>query len=247
MKKFIYGIFALGWRGSNRQWRHYEMAYLLLAGLSHAAGALGALGRVLRLRHVHPARLAHHDLPALLRRRRDLRRLRHGADDPAAGAPALSAARRPDHARSTWTRWRRSSCSPARSSATPTSWSCSSPGTARTNTRSFTFFDARIGMHGNGWYSWAYYCMMTCNVISPQIFWIKSMRHELRRRLHHLHVRQRRHVVRALRHHRHLARAGFPAVLVASLLALRGSRFGRSSAPSASSFRSSCSSCASCR
>ena len=34
VRKFLYGIFALGWRGSNRQWRHYEMAYLLLAGLS---------------------------------------------------------------------------------------------------------------------------------------------------------------------------------------------------------------------
>jgi len=32
--KYIYGIFALGWRGSNRNWRHYEMAYLLLAGLA---------------------------------------------------------------------------------------------------------------------------------------------------------------------------------------------------------------------
>ncbi len=34
IKKFLYGVFALGWRGSNRHWRHYEMAYLLLAGLS---------------------------------------------------------------------------------------------------------------------------------------------------------------------------------------------------------------------
>ncbi len=33
-KKFFYGLFALGWRGSNRNWRHYEMAYLLLAGLA---------------------------------------------------------------------------------------------------------------------------------------------------------------------------------------------------------------------
>ncbi len=32
--KFAYGFAALGWRGGNRQWRHYEMAYLLLAGLS---------------------------------------------------------------------------------------------------------------------------------------------------------------------------------------------------------------------
>jgi molybdopterin-containing oxidoreductase family membrane subunit len=34
IRKFLYGVFALGWRGSNRNWRHYEMAYLLLAGLS---------------------------------------------------------------------------------------------------------------------------------------------------------------------------------------------------------------------
>jgi len=34
MRKFLYGIFALGWRGGNRQWSHYEMAYLLLAALS---------------------------------------------------------------------------------------------------------------------------------------------------------------------------------------------------------------------
>ncbi|MCC6782486.1 MAG: polysulfide reductase NrfD [Planctomycetes bacterium] len=30
----IYGVFALGWHGSNRHWIHYEKAYLILAGLS---------------------------------------------------------------------------------------------------------------------------------------------------------------------------------------------------------------------
>jgi len=34
IKKTLYGAFALGWRGGNRQWSHYEMAYLLLAALS---------------------------------------------------------------------------------------------------------------------------------------------------------------------------------------------------------------------
>jgi molybdopterin-containing oxidoreductase family membrane subunit len=33
-KKFMYGLFALGWSGSNRAWSNYEKAYLLLAGLS---------------------------------------------------------------------------------------------------------------------------------------------------------------------------------------------------------------------
>jgi molybdopterin-containing oxidoreductase family membrane subunit len=34
IRKIIYGIFAVGWRGGNRQWKHYELAYLLLAGVS---------------------------------------------------------------------------------------------------------------------------------------------------------------------------------------------------------------------
>jgi len=34
LKKILYGIFSLGWRGGNRQWRHYEVAYLVLAGVS---------------------------------------------------------------------------------------------------------------------------------------------------------------------------------------------------------------------
>lgn len=32
--KIMYGLFAAGWRGSNRHWLHYERAYLLLASLS---------------------------------------------------------------------------------------------------------------------------------------------------------------------------------------------------------------------
>ncbi len=33
-RRKVYGIFALGWRGANRHWQHYEKAYLLLAALS---------------------------------------------------------------------------------------------------------------------------------------------------------------------------------------------------------------------
>jgi Ni/Fe-hydrogenase subunit HybB-like protein len=32
--KIVYGIFAMGWRGSARHWHNYETAYLLLAGLA---------------------------------------------------------------------------------------------------------------------------------------------------------------------------------------------------------------------
>jgi molybdopterin-containing oxidoreductase family membrane subunit len=34
IRKFLYGLFAMGWTGSNRHWSNYEKAYLLLAGLS---------------------------------------------------------------------------------------------------------------------------------------------------------------------------------------------------------------------
>ena len=32
--RILYGILAMGWRGSARHWKQYEMAYLLLAGLA---------------------------------------------------------------------------------------------------------------------------------------------------------------------------------------------------------------------
>ncbi len=34
IRRYVLGFFSLGWRGGNRQWQHYELAYLLLAGLS---------------------------------------------------------------------------------------------------------------------------------------------------------------------------------------------------------------------
>jgi len=34
VKKIIYSVFSLGWRNSNRHWQHYEMVYLILAGFA---------------------------------------------------------------------------------------------------------------------------------------------------------------------------------------------------------------------
>jgi molybdopterin-containing oxidoreductase family membrane subunit len=33
-RSFLYGLFAMGWRGSNRHWSNYEMGYMILAGVS---------------------------------------------------------------------------------------------------------------------------------------------------------------------------------------------------------------------
>ncbi len=34
IRKVVYGLFALGWRGSSRHWQHYERAYLILAAIA---------------------------------------------------------------------------------------------------------------------------------------------------------------------------------------------------------------------
>jgi len=34
VRQFVYGLMAFGWTGSNRHWSNYEKAYLILAGLS---------------------------------------------------------------------------------------------------------------------------------------------------------------------------------------------------------------------
>jgi Ni/Fe-hydrogenase subunit HybB-like protein len=34
VQQIIFGVFSLGWRGSHRQWLHYERAYMIFAGLS---------------------------------------------------------------------------------------------------------------------------------------------------------------------------------------------------------------------
>ncbi len=34
IRRIVYGALALGWRGSHRHWQHYERAYLILAGIS---------------------------------------------------------------------------------------------------------------------------------------------------------------------------------------------------------------------
>ncbi len=33
-RKMVYSLLSLGWRGTDEQWRHYSMAYLLMAGLA---------------------------------------------------------------------------------------------------------------------------------------------------------------------------------------------------------------------
>ena len=175
VKKYLYGIFALGWRGSNRQWRHYEMAYLLLAGLStplvlsvHSVVSFdfatsimpgwhttifppyfvaGAIfgGFAMVLTILLPSRLLYPQLDDLVTRQHV---------DKMAKIILLTGS--------------------IVGYAYLTELFIAYYGANKFEV--FTFFQARMGIHNSGWYSWAYYCMMFCNVISPQIFWSSKMR-----------------------------------------------------------------------
>jgi Ni/Fe-hydrogenase subunit HybB-like protein len=178
MRKFIYGVFALGWRGGNRQWRHYEMAYLLLAGLStplvlsvHSVVSFdfatsvipgwhttifppyfvaGAIfgGFAMVLTILLPARLIYPQL-------QDLITPQH-IDKMAKIILLTGSIVGYAYLMELFVAWYSGNLF-----------------------EKFTFFSARIGADGKGYYNLAYYCMMFCNVISPQIFWFKKMRYNL--------------------------------------------------------------------
>jgi molybdopterin-containing oxidoreductase family membrane subunit len=173
--RFVYGVFALGWRGSNRQWRHYEMAYLLLAGLStplvlsvhsvvsfdfatsimpgwHATifppyFVAGAIfgGFAMVLTIMLPARLLYPQLDDLITRQH--------VDKMSKIILLTGTIVGYAYLMELFIAWY-----------------------AGNKYEAFTFFSARIGVDNSGWYAWSYYCMMFCNVISPQLFWIKKLR-----------------------------------------------------------------------
>ncbi len=173
--KFIYGVFALGWRGSNRHWRHYEMAYLLLAGLStplvlsvHSIVSFDFATSILPGWHttIFPpyfvagaifggfAMVLTIMLPAarIFPQLNDLITRQH-VDKMAKIILLTGSIVGYAYLMELFVAWY-----------------------SGNKFEGFTFFTARAAADGKGWYQWAYWAMMFCNVISPQIFWFKEMR-----------------------------------------------------------------------
>ncbi len=169
VKAFVYGFFALGWRGSNRHWRNYEMAYLLLAGLSTPL--------VLSVHTVVSFDFATSVLPGW-----------HATIFPpyfVAGAifsgfamviTLLVPARKifgledlitPRHLDAMCKVILATGCMVGYSYATEffTAWYSGNP------FEQFVFLNRATGP-----YFWAYWTMVTCNVVSPQLFWFKAIR-----------------------------------------------------------------------
>jgi len=178
LTKALYGIFALGWRGSNRNWRHYEMAYLILAGIStplvlsvhsvvsfdfatsilpgwhttifppyFVAGAIFG-GFAMVLTILIPASLVYPQLKDML--------TRNHVDKMAKIILLTGTIVSYAYLMELFTAYY-----------------------GANKYEFFTFFHTRVGIGAGDkdWYNWAYYCLMACNVISPQIFWFRWARH----------------------------------------------------------------------
>ncbi|MEZ6195900.1 MAG: NrfD/PsrC family molybdoenzyme membrane anchor subunit [Planctomycetota bacterium] len=169
VRRIAYGVFSLGWTGSNRQWHRYERAYLLLAGL--------ATPLVLSVHSVVSFDFAVSQLPGW-----------HTTIFPpyfVAGAifsgfamvvtlmvPArkllgleeiitirhLENMNKIILATGTMVGY-------AYSLEFFIAWYSGNP------YEGFTFLNRAFGSYG-----WAYWIMVTCNVISPQVFWFKKIR-----------------------------------------------------------------------
>ncbi|HQZ28724.1 MAG: polysulfide reductase NrfD [Verrucomicrobiales bacterium] len=171
--KMIYGFFALGWRGGNRQWRHYEMAYLLLAAIStplvlsvHSVVSFDFATSIVPGWHttIFPpyfvAGAIFGGFAMVLTLMLPIRKL-YGLED-------LFTAKHVDNMAKI-----------ILLTGTIVGYAyimelfISYYGANKYETDAFHI---RIL---SGPYTWAYYCMFFCNVISPQIFWFHWARHNL--------------------------------------------------------------------
>jgi Ni/Fe-hydrogenase subunit HybB-like protein len=169
MRKVVYGILALGWRGSNRHWLVYEKAYLLLAALSTPL--------VLSVHSVVSFDFATSQLPGW-----------HTTIFPpyfVAGAifggfamvvTLLVPARKLFKLESIITMLHLENCNKV----------ILATGSMVGYAYAMEFFIAWYGGNPNelfaflnratGPYWWAYWTMITCNVVIPQVFWFKKAR-----------------------------------------------------------------------
>ncbi len=100
----FYGFFAQGWQGTEPAVAALHVGVRVPGRARDAARDFRPQHRLLGLRDVGRARLAHHDFPALLRRGRHTLRPRHGDDHRDSHAAAVQPASRSSR-RSTWPTW----------------------------------------------------------------------------------------------------------------------------------------------
>ncbi|MEW6195479.1 MAG: NrfD/PsrC family molybdoenzyme membrane anchor subunit [Bacteroidota bacterium] len=168
-KKIIYSTFSLGWRFSNRHWHHYEMVYLILAGF--------ATPLVLSVHTIVSFDFAVSIIPGW-----------HTTIFPpyfVAGAVfsgfamvqnVLIAVRKIfnyKHIITVDTLEKMNKIMLVTGSMVGYAYAMEFfiAWYSGVQAETFTFFNRALGP-----YAWAYWIMVTCNVISPQLFWVKKIR-----------------------------------------------------------------------
>jgi Ni/Fe-hydrogenase subunit HybB-like protein len=169
VRRFAYGLFALGWRGSVRQWHHYESAYLVLAALAtplvlsvHSVVSMDFAVSVLPGWHttIFPPYFVAGAIFsgfAMVMTLMLICRVAFGLEhiitlrhlDYMAKIMLLTG----------------SMVGYAYATEFFTAWYSGNP------YEFFTFKNRALGP-----YAWAYWTMITCNVVSPQVFWFKKAR-----------------------------------------------------------------------
>ena len=169
MRQLVYGVLALGWRGSQRQWHHYETAYLILAALAtplvlsvHSIVSMDFAVSVLPGWHttVFPPYFVAGAIFSgfamvltLMVICRSVFRLEHIVTlrhfDYMAKIMLVTG----------------TMVGYAYATEFFTAWYSGNP------YELYAFLNRALGP-----YAWAYWIMVTCNVISPQIFWFKKAR-----------------------------------------------------------------------
>jgi hypothetical protein len=167
--KMIYGMFAMGWRGSARHWQRYQLGVHSAGRPGGAAGRVGAQRRGYGLRRGTGARLALDDFSAVLRRRGHLQRLCHGADAGHSAAKVL-------WAEGIITIKHIENCAKLMLV------------TGMIVAYGYTI-EWVMGWYSGNIYEWFmisnralgpykvyYYCLIFCNILTPQLMWFKAVR-----------------------------------------------------------------------
>ena len=169
----VYGLLSLGWRSSNRHWHRFEMAYLLLAALAtplvlsvHSVVSFDFAVSIIPGWHTTifpPYFVAGAIFSGFAMVVTLVIPTRHFFNLQEIITAAPPGEHVQDHAGHRHD-----------GGSTPTPPSSSWPGTRGNHYEAFTFINRAFGP-----YAWAYWIMVTCNVVVPQIFWFKKMRTNL--------------------------------------------------------------------
>jgi Ni/Fe-hydrogenase subunit HybB-like protein len=174
IKKTIYGILSFGWSGSNKDWSHYEVVYMILAGLAaplvlsvHTIVSMDFATSVIPGWHttIFPPYFVAGALFSgfamvltLLCIARTTQKLEHiiTIDHVENMAKIVMATGM--------------LVGLAYTTEFLMAWYSGS------NYEGFVFVSTRA----QGPYAWAYWTMFACNVVSPQVFWIKKLRRNIK-------------------------------------------------------------------